>query len=89
LKEELGLDRFDGLSWQAVHRHALMTMIAYASCNTVASHKRGGKRIADRRLNQACRRCVTPSSISFFDRLLSDAHTAEGEPVKAAENLRK
>jgi SRSO17 transposase len=30
LKEELGLDHFEGRSWQGVHRHALMTMIAYA-----------------------------------------------------------
>ena len=30
LKEELGLDYFEGRSWQGLHRHALMTMIAYA-----------------------------------------------------------
>ena len=30
LKEELGLDHFEGRSWQGLHRHALMTMIAYA-----------------------------------------------------------
>src|ERR1041385_6110506 len=30
LKEELGLDHFEGQSWQGLHRHALMTMIAYA-----------------------------------------------------------
>ena len=30
LKEELGLDHFDGRSWTGLHRHALMTMIAYA-----------------------------------------------------------
>lgn len=29
LKEELGLDHFEGRSWQGLHRHALMTMIAY------------------------------------------------------------
>jgi len=27
LKEELGLDHFEGRSWQGLHRHALMTMI--------------------------------------------------------------
>ena len=30
LKEELGLDHFEGRSWQGLHRHTLMTMIAYA-----------------------------------------------------------
>ena len=30
LKEELGLDHFEGRSWQGLHRHSLMTMIAYA-----------------------------------------------------------
>jgi hypothetical protein len=30
MKEELGLDHFEGRSWQRLHRHALMTMIAYA-----------------------------------------------------------
>jgi len=30
LKEELGLDHFEGRSWTGLHRHALMTMMAYA-----------------------------------------------------------
>jgi SRSO17 transposase len=30
MKEELGLDHFEGRSWQGLHRHALMVMIAYA-----------------------------------------------------------
>ena len=30
LKEELGLDHFEGRSWTGLQRHALMTMIAYA-----------------------------------------------------------
>lgn len=29
MKEELGLDHFEGRSWQGLHRHALMTMIAF------------------------------------------------------------
>ncbi len=30
LKEELGLDHFEGRSWHGVHHHALFTMIAFA-----------------------------------------------------------
>lgn len=30
MKEELGLDHFEGRSWKGLHRHCLMTMIAYA-----------------------------------------------------------
>jgi len=30
MKEELGLDHFEGRSWQGLHRHTLMTIIAYA-----------------------------------------------------------
>lgn len=44
LREKHGLDHFERRSWQGLHRHVLMTMIAYASCNTVAAHKRGEKR---------------------------------------------
>jgi SRSO17 transposase len=39
LKEELGLDHFEGRSWQGLHRHALMTMIAY----TFLQHRRLAK----------------------------------------------
>jgi SRSO17 transposase len=55
LKEELGLDHFEGRSWTGLHRHALMTMIAYAFLQSrrlkVAGRK---KESGDRRYNQAC-----------------------------------
>ena len=46
LKEELGLDHFEGRSWHGLHRHALMTMIAYAYLQTRRlADPIGGKRI--------------------------------------------
>jgi SRSO17 transposase len=30
LKEELGLDHFEGRSWRGLHHHALLTMVAFA-----------------------------------------------------------
>ena len=30
MKEELGLDHFEGRSWSGLHHHALLTMIAFA-----------------------------------------------------------
>jgi SRSO17 transposase len=46
LKEELGLDHFEGRSWAGLHRHALMTMIAYAFPQSRRlKQARGGKRI--------------------------------------------
>lgn len=46
LKEELGLDHFEGRSWTGLHWHALMTMIAYAFLqNRRLRQASGGKRI--------------------------------------------
>ena len=46
LKEELGLDHFEGRSWHGLHRHALMAMIAYAFLQHRRLTKvRRGKRI--------------------------------------------
>ena len=47
LKDELGLDHFEGRSLQGLHRHALMTMIAYA---LLGSAERPANRI-----HQPCR----------------------------------
>ena len=44
LKEELGLDHFEGRSWAGLHRHALMTMIAYPSSNPAGSGGRVGEK---------------------------------------------
>lgn len=45
LKEELGLDHFEGRSWKGLHRHALMTMIALAFLQTRRlKQARGGEK---------------------------------------------
>ena len=45
LKEELGLDHFEGRSWSGLHRHALMSMIAflYLQHRRLEAAKRGKK----------------------------------------------
>lgn len=54
LKEELGLDHFEGRSWTGLHRHALMIMIAYAF-------------LQSRRLKQAKREKMKPRSAAATD----------------------
>lgn len=44
MKEELGLDHFEGRSWQGLHRHALMTMIAFAFLQHRRLQAGGGKK---------------------------------------------
>jgi SRSO17 transposase len=45
LKEELGLDHFEGRSWRGLHRHTLVTMIAYVFLQSRRLQQaRGGKK---------------------------------------------
>jgi len=44
LKEELGLDHFEGRSWTGLHRHALMTMMAYVFLQTRRLAQAGRKK---------------------------------------------
>lgn len=44
VKEELGLDHFEGRSWIGLHRHALMTMIAYAFLQSRRLDEAGGEK---------------------------------------------
>lgn len=79
LKEELGLDHFEGRSWQGLHRHALMTMLAFAFLQhrRLKKVRRGKKNQRTTASNRACQPCVTPSSRSSLDRHLNVARTAE------------
>jgi hypothetical protein len=69
LKEELGLDHFEGRSWTGLHRHALMTMIAYAFLQSrrLKAAGRKKKESQDRHHNQACRPSGKRSSTSSHD----------------------
>src|SRR4051812_42787672 len=44
LKEELGLDHFEGRSWTGLHRHALMAMLAFCFLQHLRLEERGKKR---------------------------------------------
>jgi SRSO17 transposase len=46
-EQELGLDHFEGRSWQGLHRHALRTMIAYA----FLQHRRLATARREKRIN--------------------------------------
>ena len=78
LKEELGLDHFEGRSWQGLHRHALMTMIAYAFLQHRRLQQQGGKKKSTgHRRSRLCQPCATPSSNSSLDHHRSDVRIAE------------
>ena len=63
LKEELGLNHFEGRSWTGLHRHALMAMVSYALLQSRRLGKaRGGKEPLGRYPNQASPPSVTQSS---------------------------
>jgi SRSO17 transposase len=82
LKEELGLDHFEGRSWVGLHRHALMAMIAFAFLQhrRLGAAKRGKKapraatraepagRAARDRLPAAAARAATMSALPTMDR---------------------
>jgi hypothetical protein len=79
LKEALGLDHFEGRSWQGLHRHALMTMIAYAflQYRRLKAARREKKESTGRRLNRHCPRYAKPSSNSSLGHNRNDARTAK------------
>ncbi|MET4391557.1 hypothetical protein ABIB73_007348 [Bradyrhizobium sp. F1.4.3] len=72
LKEEPGLDHFEGRSWRGLHRHALMTMIAYACLQHRRLAHASGKRSNGPPPHQPTMPAhVTPSSISSCGRRLN------------------
>jgi len=83
LKEEFGLDHFEGLFWHGLHRYTLMTMIAYASLQHCRIAKTGRKNQSTGPLSAqpAGRASATVALILRpSDR---DTHTAEDRSAKS------
>jgi SRSO17 transposase len=79
LKEELGLDHFEGRSWHGLHRHALMTMIAYA----FLQHRRLAK-VRRKKKNQR-----TTASTKLASRAPRDRQTHPSTAISAMPVLPK
>jgi SRSO17 transposase len=79
MKEELGLDHFEGRSWQGLHRHALMTMIAYA----FLQHRRLAA-TAPKKKNQRA-----PASANFARRAPRHSRTLRSTTAAAMPALSK
>src|SRR6201988_3478257 len=84
LKEELGLDHFEGRSWQGLHRHALMTMIAYA----FLQHRRLAQ-AGRKKKNQRSTASPEPAGRTPSHRRSHRSSTTSAMPVLQKTNRRK
>jgi len=84
LKEELGLDHFEGRSWNGLHRHALMTMIAYA----FLQHRRLAQ-AGRKKKNQRSTASAEPASRTPSHRRSHRSTTTSAMPVLQKTNRRK
>ena len=84
LKEELGLDHFEGRSWQGLHRHALMTMIAYA----FLQHRRLAQ-AGRKKKNQRASASTEPAGRTPSHRRTHRSTTTAAVPVLQKTNQQK
>jgi SRSO17 transposase len=84
LKEELGLDHFEGRSWQGLHRHALMTMIAYA----FLQHRRLAQ-AGRKKKNQRASASAKPAGRATSHRRTHRSTTTAAMPALQKTNQRK
>jgi SRSO17 transposase len=84
LKEELGLDHFEGRSWQGLHRHALMTMIAYA----FLQHRRLAQ-AGRKKKNQRASASAKPAGRAPRHRRTHRSTTASAMPILQKTNRQK
>lgn len=61
LKEEFGLDHFEGRSWNGLHHHALMSMIAYAFLQSRRLEGGAEKEFSVHLPNLHCQQCARTS----------------------------
>jgi SRSO17 transposase len=78
MKEELGLDHFEGRSWQGLHRHALMTMIAYA----FLQHRR----LTQARRGKKNQRTATTTELASSTSGSGQSHHATASTMSALPN---
>ena len=93
MKEELGLDHFEGRSWTGLHRHALMVMMAFAFLQARrlarAEPKKGGA-VASPRRSPACPRSARRSSTtSAIHRQPAARIAMQSLPTHLSANLPK
>src|SRR2546426_3547107 len=84
LKEELGLDHFEGRSWRGLHCHALMTMIAYA----FLQHRRLAK-AGRKKKNQRASASTEPAGRTPSHRRTHRSTTTAAVPVLQKTNQQK
>src|SRR5919112_497180 len=65
LKEELGLDHFEGRSWRGLHRHTLMTLIAYLFLQHLRLHVATGGKKKNRRATAATHPTRNPAPAAW------------------------
>ena len=61
MKQELGLDHFEGRSWLGLHHHALLVMIGYCFLQWLRLKGKKGAHAPARRPSRACPRSSEPS----------------------------
>ena len=85
LKEELGLDHFEGRSWPGLHRHALMTMIAYA----FLQHRRLTKVVREKKNRRSAASTNAASGPSRHRQSLASTAASAMSPLPKTDWRRK
>lgn len=88
LKEELGLDHFEGRSWHGIHHHALLTMISFAFMQhirlRIQNHSMQCQRIDLRHCNRQESVIQRPRDCAVIDQHSADCQKTHGAPRSAA-----